>query len=64
MANEKELFAKIYFFRKFNENPIPGFDQICIVAFTKDQAYNSLSKLVKDPEQFYFDHVTEFLMEQ
>jgi benzoyl-CoA reductase/2-hydroxyglutaryl-CoA dehydratase subunit BcrC/BadD/HgdB len=50
MTNEKELFAKIYFFRKFNESPIPGFDQISIVAFSKDQAYNSLSKMGKQKQ--------------
>lgn len=64
MTNEIEILAKIYFFRKFNQSPIPGYDQINIVAFSKEQAYNSLSELVKNPEQFYFDHVIDFMIGQ
>lgn len=60
---DKKQIADVFIFRKFNIFPIPGYDQINLVAFTKEQAMITLTETVKDPESFYLDHRTLFIDE-
>jgi hypothetical protein len=48
---------EVYFFRRENKPPIPGFDQISIVAFSFNQAQTFLIELIPDQmHEFHFSH--------
>jgi len=44
----------VYFYRRDNEF---GYDGISIIAWTKEQADKILPELVKNPNEWYFNHL-------
>ncbi|MBK9285047.1 MAG: hypothetical protein IPM51_12140 [Sphingobacteriaceae bacterium] len=60
MAQLNQNTFRIFFFRRYNVDPIPGFDQFSIIAVNQNQAMQILIETVKNPEQFYLDHSTVF----
>lgn len=60
MSEIKQPVFKIFFFKRYNTDPIPGYDQLSIIALNYNQAAQTLIDTVKQPEQFYLDSSTVY----
>ncbi len=53
MGNKLD-YRLVYFYRRENEY---GYDQLSIIAWSKEQADTMLKEVVKNPEQWHYNHL-------